>query len=63
MLNNHHVVSSASSVRLVLSSGRTVTAEVVGSDADDDIAVLRADAGALGPLGSRSAPTCGSVGQ
>ena len=47
VLTNHHVVSGASSVRLVLSSGRTVTAEVVGSDADDDIAVLRADAGAL----------------
>jgi putative serine protease PepD len=47
VLTNHHVVSGASSVRLVLSSGRTVTAEVVGSDADDDIAVLRADAGDL----------------
>jgi putative serine protease PepD len=47
VLTNHHVVSGASSVRLVLSSGRTVTAEVVGSDADDDIAVLRANAGAL----------------
>jgi putative serine protease PepD len=47
VLTNHHVVSGASSVRLVLSSGRTVTAEVVGSDADNDIAVLRADAGAL----------------
>jgi S1-C subfamily serine protease len=46
-LTNHHVVSGASSVRLVLSSGRTVTAEVVGSDADDDIAVLRASAGDL----------------
>jgi putative serine protease PepD len=47
VLTNHHVVSGASSVRLVLSSGRTVTAEVVGSDSDDDIAVLRADAGDL----------------
>ena len=47
VLTNHHVVAGASSVRLVLSSGRTVTAEVVGSDADDDIAVLRADAGDL----------------
>jgi putative serine protease PepD len=47
VLTNHHVVSGASSVRLVLSSGRTVTAEVVGSDADDDIAVLRADPGDL----------------
>ena len=47
VLTNHHVVSGASSVRLVLSSGRTVTADVVGSDADDDIAVLRADAGDL----------------
>jgi putative serine protease PepD len=47
VLTNHHVVAGASSVRLVLSSGRTVTAEVVGSEADDDIAVLRADAGEL----------------
>ena len=47
VLTNHHVVSGASSVRLVLSSGRTLTAEVVGSDAGDDIAVLRADAGDL----------------
>jgi putative serine protease PepD len=47
VLTNHHVVAGANSVRLVLSSGRTVTAEVVGSDADDDIAVLRADAGDL----------------
>ena len=47
VLTNHHVVSGASSVRLVLTSGRTVTAEVVGSDADDDIAVLRANAGDL----------------
>jgi putative serine protease PepD len=47
VLTNHHVVSGASSVRLVLSSGRIVTAEVVGSDADNDIAVLRADRGDL----------------
>jgi putative serine protease PepD len=47
MLTNHHVVAGASSVRLVLSSGRTLTAAVVGSDSDDDIAVLRADAGDL----------------
>jgi putative serine protease PepD len=47
VLTNHHVVAGASSVRLVLSSGRTLTAAVVGSDADDDIAVLRADAGEL----------------
>ena len=47
VLTNHHVVAGANSVRLVLSSGRTVTAEVVGSDADDDIAVLRANAGDL----------------
>jgi putative serine protease PepD len=46
VLTNHHLVG-ASSVRLVLSSGRTVTADVVGSDADDDIAVLRANAGDL----------------
>ena len=47
VLTNHHVVAGARTVSLVLSTGRTVSAEVVGSDADNDIAVLRAAGGDL----------------
>jgi putative serine protease PepD len=47
VLTNHHVVAGARSVSLVLSTGRTVRAEVVGSDAGNDIAVLRAAGGDL----------------
>jgi putative serine protease PepD len=47
VLTNHHVVAGARSVSLVLSTGQTVRAEVVGSDADDDIAVLQAAGGDL----------------
>lgn len=43
VMTNHHVIERGSSVRLVLPDGRSVSAEVVGSDAAHDIAVLRAD--------------------
>jgi len=41
VLTNHHVIDGASTVRLQLSTGRTVSATVVGSNAANDIAVLR----------------------
>ncbi len=47
VLTNHHVVAGASNVSLVLATGRTVSAEVVGSDRSNDIAVLRARGGDL----------------
>ncbi len=47
VLTNHHVVTGARDVSLVLADGRTVSATVVGSDEDNDIAVLRARAGDL----------------
>jgi putative serine protease PepD len=47
VLTNHHVVAGARTVSLVLSTGRTVGAEVVGSDESNDIAVLRATGGDL----------------
>ena len=47
VLTNHHVVAGARTVSLVLSTGRMVTAEVVGSDERNDIAVLRASGGNL----------------
>lgn len=47
VLTNHHVLSGARSVTLVLSTGQRVPAEVVGSNASSDIAVLRATRGDL----------------
>ena len=44
VLTNNHVVEDASDVRLTLSNGEEVEAEVLGTDSYMDIAVLRIDA-------------------
>ncbi len=41
VMTNQHVVDGASRVSLLLAGGRRVSAEVVGGDEDEDIAVLR----------------------
>jgi S1-C subfamily serine protease len=58
ILTNNHVIDGATSISVtVISSGRTYTADVVGTDATSDIAVLRLE-GATGlttaPLDSTS---------
>jgi len=58
VVTNHHVVEGSSRVRLELSSGRSLSATVVGTDEANDIAVLRvADPSNLRPaaLGSSAA--------
>jgi putative serine protease PepD len=50
VVTNAHVVSGAREVRLVLSDGRRVTAQTVGADTDNDIAVLRISGSAPPPL-------------
>jgi putative serine protease PepD len=53
VVTNAHVVEGASDVSLVLSNGRTVDANLVGSDEDNDLAVLQvssADAAGLRAL-------------
>jgi putative serine protease PepD len=47
VLTNHHVVAGSSTVSLLLSTGRRVNADVIGSNRDNDIAVLRARSGDL----------------
>jgi serine protease Do len=43
VLTNWHVVEKAQSVRCLLSDGRAMTAAIVGSDKDTDLALLRLD--------------------
>ena len=47
VVTNNHVVEGASSIEVSLSDGRSVSADVVGSDPLTDLAVLKIDAGAL----------------
>jgi len=43
MLTNHHVISAAVEIQAVLWDGRVIRAEIVGSDPDTDLAVLKID--------------------
>ena len=44
ILTNHHVVGEADEIEVSLIDGRTLEAEIVGSDAATDIAVIKVDA-------------------
>ena len=41
IVTNDHVIRGASAIHVVLADGRQLEAEVIGSDADNDLAVLR----------------------
>jgi serine protease Do len=63
VLTNHHVVDGADQVRVELSDGRSMKAEVVGSDAPSDLAVLKIDGRDLHtlPLGDSDQVHVGDV--
>ena len=44
ILTNHHVISDADEIDIALSDGRKVKAQVIGSDPETDIAVLKIEA-------------------
>jgi serine protease Do len=61
ILTNHHVIDGASRVRVLLLDGRSFDADIVGSDKDTDVGVLKIDATGLTPaaLGSSDAARVG----
>ena len=63
ILTNNHVVDGAEKVTIELTDGRTLEADVVGTDAPTDLAVLKVDAADLKtlPLGDSEAVRVGDV--
>lgn len=47
ILTNHHVIDGADKIQVDLNDNRTLEAQVVGSDAPSDLAVLKVNAGGL----------------
>ena len=47
VLTNHHVVAEAEQITVTLNDNRTFDAEIIGSDRDSDLAVLRIETGDL----------------
>ncbi len=50
IVTNHHVVDRADEITVVLSDGRSLTANLVGSDAQVDLAVLQVEAEGLSAI-------------
>ncbi len=63
IVTNHHVVADADVVRVTLADGREFRAEVVGTDAMTDIAVIKIDADRLHParFGDSDAANVGHI--
>jgi len=49
IVTNHHVVEDAREIRVILHDGRTFEAQVVGSDEESDLAVIKIEADDLTP--------------
>jgi serine protease Do len=62
LLTNFHVIDGADAVKVVLDDGRELAAKVVGSDPDNDVAVLKVDGGPF-PVASLGSAVDLHVGQ
>ena len=60
LLTNFHVIDGADAVKVVIDSGRELTATVVGSDPENDVAVLKTDGG---PFPVAALGTAGHLGR
>ena len=47
VVTNHHVIDDATTIKVILTSGETYEAELVGSDEENDVALLKIDATGL----------------
>ena len=47
IITNHHVIDGATNINITLRNGETYTAEVIGSDSEIDVALLKIDATGL----------------
>jgi serine protease DegS/serine protease DegQ len=62
ILTNNHVISGADDIQVMLHDGRVAHAELVGTDPDTDLAVLKIDAGTLPTIQvDANAPRVGDV--
>jgi len=63
ILTNHHVIEGADQVRVALHDGREFTAKVVGSDSDNDVAVLKVEGKDLPavPIGNSDTVQVGDI--
>ena len=50
IVTNHHVIENATSIKVSFSDGKTYDGTLVGSDAENDIAVVKIDATGLTPV-------------
>lgn len=61
VVTNHHVITGAERIEIVLADGRRLQAPLVGSDPDTDLALLRVEADGLEPV-PRADPLALSAG-
>jgi serine protease Do len=62
VLTNFHVIDGADSVKVVIDSGRELAAKVIGSDPENDVALLKVDGGPF-PVASLGSAADLRVGQ
>jgi S1-C subfamily serine protease len=63
ILTNHHVVEKSGPLTVVMTDGRSMRADLIGQDADTDLAVIRVDGSALpwATLGDSRAVRVGQI--
>jgi len=50
ILTNHHVISAATSIEVLLADGRVSPATIIGIDADTDLAVIKVELNDISPI-------------